>query len=141
MMPGSDSSNGWCSLRMRFDARQLELLRCAETLRGAAYAQTTGPAMLRTALNLARAGRKLAGTVAGGSVNLEEAELKLLVDALRFSSREIQAASRAPASARVQAEAVLAAFPELEQQGLWRSFGVVRELDALAVHLETALKG
>jgi len=35
----------------------------------------------------------------------------------------------------------MSAFPELAQKGLWRSFGLVRELEAVAARLQEALKG
>ena len=39
-----------------------------------------------------------------------------------------------------QREAVSAAFPELVELGGWRSFGLARELEALAARLHTALR-
>jgi hypothetical protein len=53
--PGSP--HGWCSLRLRFEQRELELLRHAEQLRGAVMAHTARPAELRSALTLAKAGQ------------------------------------------------------------------------------------
>lgn len=61
-----EKNYGWCSLRLRFDARDLVLLRAAEHVQGAALANMPRPDVLRTALNLARAGHKL-GAAAPGS--------------------------------------------------------------------------
>ena len=33
----------------------------------------------------------------------------------------------------------MAAFPELVDRGVWRSFGLTRELETLATRLQTAL--
>ena len=139
-MAAGDQSHGWCSLRLRFDQRELELLRGAEQLRGTALARTTRPGVLRTALSLAKAGHKVRAATASGSVSLEETELALLLEALRFAVQEV------PWAARVQGEddaarrnAIMTAFPELVEKGAWRSFGLVRELDALAARLKAAL--
>ena len=67
--------HGWCSLRLRFDRRELELLLGAERLRGAAIARAGARDELRTALQLARAGHKVGHTPPGGTVSLDEAEL------------------------------------------------------------------
>jgi hypothetical protein len=135
-----EPGQGWCSLRLRFDERELTLLRAAEQVRGAALAHTPRPDDLRTGLSLARAGHKLASAAPGASISLEENEVNLLLAALRYTTNEVQRASRAadgqPARQR---EAVAAAFPELVQLGGWRSFGLTRELEGLAVRLQTAL--
>jgi len=128
-------------LRLRFDQRELALLRAAEQVRGAALAHTPRPDDLRTGLSLARAGHKLAAAAPGASVSLEESEVNLLLAALRYTTDAVQRASRAPdgLGAR-QREAVSAAFPELVDLGGWRSFGLSRELEALAARLQTALR-
>jgi hypothetical protein len=137
----SEASHGWCSLRVRFDERELELLKGAEQLRGSAYAHTARPEVLRTALSLARAGHKIGAASAGNSVSLEEGELQLLVEALRFASQEVQWVTRAQnGQDDTRSDAVLGAFPELIQKGVWRSFGLVRELEALTARLGSALK-
>jgi hypothetical protein len=131
---------GWCSLRLRFDARELELLRGAEHLRGAALAHTTRPDVLRTALTLAKAGHKLGAAGPGSSVSLEEGEVRLILDALRFATEEVQhVAHQHGGEDAARRDAVMAAFPELVQKGLWRSFGLVRELEAVAARLHRAL--
>ena len=132
-------AHGWCSLRLRFEARELELLHGAEQLRGAAIARSSGRQELRTALQLAKAGQKIGRAAPGTSVTLEESELNLLTEALQFAAREAPAASRFDAEAP-RREAVLAAFPELADTS-WRSFGLARELEALAARLTSALKG
>jgi hypothetical protein len=129
-------------LRLRFDARELELLKAAEQLRGGSLAHTARPDVLRTALSLARAGHKVGSATAGMSVSLEEGELRLLVEAVRFASQEVQHAARVDNRQADSRQAqVMAAFPELTQKGMWRSFGLVRELDALAARLGAALSG
>ena len=137
-----DQSRGWCSLRLRFEEREAELLKGAERVRGAAFARTTRPDVLRTALSLAKTGRKLGSATAGSLVSLDESEVSMLVEALRYASEEVQWAARqqddGPAGI-VRYEAVMAGFPELPEKGLWRSFGLVRELDALAQRMESAL--
>jgi hypothetical protein len=135
-----EQAHGWCSLRLRFDQRELALLLAAEQVRGVALAHTPRPEDLRTALSLARAGRKLAVAVPGASVSLEEGELNLLLAALRYTTDEVQRASRTQNDQESrQGKAVAAAFPELVELGGWRSFGLARELQALAARLQTAL--
>jgi hypothetical protein len=137
------ADHGWCSLRLRFDERELGLLRGAEQLRGASLAHRPRPDLLRDALSLSRAGAKLAHARQGTSITLDESEVKLLVDAIRFATAEIhwvsdQAARQAGAS-DARHTAVLNGFPELAERGLWRSFAVCRDLDGLAARLQKAL--
>jgi hypothetical protein len=132
--------HGWCSLRLRFDERELGLLKGAEHLRGVALAHQPRPEILRTALNLAKAGHKLSSAAPGASVVLEESEVGLLLEALRFAHTEVQWAARAQdGQEEPRREAVFAAFPELPERGAWRSFGLTRELEGLANRLHTAL--
>ncbi len=136
----SEQSHGWCSLRLRFDDRELGLLRGAEQVRGVSLARTPRPDVLRSALNLAKAGHKLAQATPGTSITLDEGEVVLLLEAARFATDEVQWAARAndgPATPR--RDAVLTAYPELVDKGVWRSFGLARELEALAARLQTAL--
>ena len=135
-----EQSQGWCSLRLRFDERELGLLRGAEQIRGASLAHTPRPDVLRTALNLAKAGHKLVQATPGASISLDESEVVLLLEAARFATDEVQWAARAndgPDTPR--RDAVLTAYPELVDKGVWRSFGLARELEALAARLQTAL--
>jgi len=135
-----ESAHGWCSLRLRFDQRELALLRAAEQVRGVALAHTPRPDDLRTALSLARAGHKLASAAPGAPISLEENEVNLLLAALRYTTEEVQRASRSQNEQQArQREAVAAAFPELVELGGWRSFGLTRELEALTARLQTAL--
>ena len=135
-----EQAHGWCSLRLRFDQRELALLRAAEQVRGVALAHTPRPADLRTALLLARAGHKLAVAAPGASISLDENEVNLLLAALRFTTDEVQRASRTQNDRDSrQRETVAAAFPELSELGGWRSFGLTRELEALAARLKSAL--
>ena len=129
-------------MRLRFDERELTLLRAAEQVRGAALAHTGRPDELRNALALAKAGQKLRHAVAGPSLVFEEGELRMLLTAVRFAHDEVQqAASRQPGNApNGRLQAVLNAFPELVERGLWRSFGLTRELDELAQRLDLALR-
>jgi hypothetical protein len=132
--------HGWCSLRIRFDEREQALLKGAEQIRGAAYAATPRPDVLRTALNLARAGHKVAQAHAGASISLDEPELRLILDAVRFSTDEVRWASRQPEDDRSPRRAtVLQAYPELVERGAWRGFGLGRELEELSARLATAL--
>ncbi len=133
---------GWCSLRLRFDERELELLRGAERLRGVAMARTPRPELLRRALSLAKAGQKVGRTSPGGSVSLEQGELGLLLDALQFAAQEVPwAARRDDGTDPERRHAVLEAYPELVEKGAWRSFGLAREIEALAARLGAALNG
>jgi hypothetical protein len=129
-------SHGWCSLRLRFEERELELLRGAEAVRGAAIAQASRPADLRSALSLVKVGQKVRRGVPGGSLTFEESELQLLLEAVRFAVAEVQTAARPDGNT-----AVIDAFPELEQKGTWRAFGLARELEALAERLTAAQNG
>jgi hypothetical protein len=127
-------------LRLRFEERELTLLKGAEQLRGLALAQTAQPQVLRTALNLAKAGHKLGAAAPGASVVFEESEVGLLLEAVRFATDEVHWATRTQEDQAVRRrDAVLAAFPELVERGVWRSFGLARELETLATRLQTAL--
>ena len=98
--------------------------------------------MLRTALSLAKAGHKLAVAAPGALVSLEEPELALLQEALRCAIDDLQWASRASVGQDdTRRNAVLNAFPELVEKGSWRTFGLVREIEALGGRLHTALRG
>lgn len=128
-------------MRLRFDQRELELLAGAERLRGAAIARAGARDELRTALQLARAGQKVEHSSAGGMVSLDEAELNVLIDALRFAAREVPHATRVDLGEVPRREAAFAAFPELADKGSWRSFGLARELEEVAARLASALSG
>ncbi len=136
-----EQTHGWCSLRLRFEERELILLKSAEHLRGAALAQNTRPQVLRTALNLAKAGRKLGVASPGSTVVFDETEVGLMLEAVRYATDEVHWVTRArPQDTDVKRrDAALAAFPELVERGVWRSFGLSRELEALATRLQTAL--
>jgi hypothetical protein len=127
-------------LRLRFEARELELLHGAEQLRGAAIARSSGREDLRTALQLAKAGQKVGRSVPGASVTLDEGELGLLVEAVRFAAREVQSAGRVGDAEAARREAIFSAFPELIDN-TWRGFALARELEALAARLTAALMG
>jgi hypothetical protein len=132
----------WCSLRLRFEDRELTLLRGAEQVRGAELAHRARPTGLRDALTLAKSGHKLRAAHAGLSLTFEEHELRLLIEAAKFASEEVRWAGSqrdAAASSDPRRTAVLRAFPELEERGLWRSFALTRELADLAERLEKAL--
>lgn len=139
--PDREQNYGWCSLRLRFEERELKLLKGAEQLRGMVLARNPRPQGLRTALNLAKAGHKLGVAAPGSSVVFEEGEVGLLLEAVRFATLEVQWATRANEGQDVsRRDAVLSAFPELVERGVWRSFGLTRELEVLASSLQTALK-
>ena len=130
-------------MRLRFDERELSLLRAAEQVRGASLAHNPRPEVLRSALALARAGHKLAHAAPRTSVVLEEPELQLLVEAVKFAADEVHwvgdQAHAAQSAASNRRSTVLTAFPELAEKGLWRTFGVCRELEALRARLQRAL--
>ena len=135
-------THGWCSLRLRFDERELTLLKGAEQVRGVALAHTPRPDVLRTALNLAKTGHKLAHAAPGASISLDESEVGLLLEAVRYATTEVTWATRGnDDQASPRRDAVLAGFPELIERGGWRSFGLIRELEAVAVRLQSALSG
>jgi hypothetical protein len=126
-------------LRLRFEDRELALLRGAERLYGIGLTREPRPEHLRLALNLARAGQKLGHATAGTSISFEEGELGLLVSALRYAHDEIGWASHSAGDAdQARRGAVLVAYPELADQG-WRSFALNREIEALATRLQGAL--
>ena len=128
-------------MRLRFDERELELLRGAEKVRGAALASHNRPDELRGALSLAKAGNKLRYAVAGPSLTFEETELKQLLGAVRFTEAEVHwTAGQQNEQLDNRARVVVNAFPELVERGLWRSFSLTRELDQLAQRLELALR-
>lgn len=129
-------------MRLRFEERELELLKGAEQLGGRAMTHSARADELRTALSLARAGHKIARAAPGASVSLDQGELNLLIHALRHASREIQWAQRVDETRdALRRDHVLKAFPELTQKGVWRTFGLSRELEAIATRLEAALRG
>jgi hypothetical protein len=126
---------------MRFTERELTLLRGAEHVRGQALAQHAGRVDLRAALTLSRAGHKLRGASAGPALVFEEPELRAVVEAVRFARDEVQyAAGSQVGAADARARIVLEAFPELVERGLWRGYGLSRELDELAQRLDLALR-
>jgi hypothetical protein len=128
-------------LRIRFEERALMLLRAAEHARGTAFALHSRPDSLRTALALSKAGYKLRQASPGASVSFEEPELQLLLEAVRFANDEVHwAAAQRETDANPRREAILEAFPELVERGLWRSYGLTRELEELAQRLEGALR-
>jgi hypothetical protein len=128
-------------LRLRFDERELALLRSAEQVRGAALARNGRPDELRGALALAKAGQKLRYAAAGPSLVFEESELRLLLQAVRFAHDEVQwAGGNHDESPDGRAQAVHSAFPELTERGLWRAFALTRELDELGQRLDLALR-
>jgi hypothetical protein len=124
---------------LRFEERELELLRGAEHLLGRCLAREGRPEQLRQALGLARTGGKLGHASAGVSVSLEEAEVGLLVVALRYAHDEVEWAARSNGEHdRDRRGAVLTAFPELVEQS-WHTFALNRELEALTTRLQRAL--
>jgi hypothetical protein len=132
----------WCSLRLRFDERELALLHGAERVRGTALATRGGPDSLRPALSLAKAGHKISRAGPGSSISLEEGELRLLLEAVRFATDEVHWVTGPGASAADDEQrrtVILEAFPELVERGLWRSFGLTRDLETLAERLTAAL--
>jgi hypothetical protein len=142
-MDRRDPLHGWCSLRLRFDERELVLLKGAERLRGTMLAHTARPDVLRRALSLAKAGHKIGVASPGSSISLEEGELALLLEALRFAGQEVQWATHVSngqeGQARARRDAVMSAFPELVEKGVWRTFGLTREIEALAARLQALL--
>jgi hypothetical protein len=136
------TGHGWCSLRLRFDERELGLLRGSERLRGTQLARNGRPDALRTALTLAKAGHKLGRAAPGAVVSLDEQELGLLLVAVRQAIDEVHwAASPAAEAEAARRDSALAAFPELLEKGLWRSFALTRDLQAVAARLQQALHG
>ena len=128
-------------MRLRFDERELQLMRAAEQVRGAALARQARPDELRDALALARAGQKLRSAAAGPSLVFEEPEIRMLLGAVRFAHDEVQrAASARDGPTDGPTLAVLNGFPELVERGLWRGYALTRELDELAQRLEAALR-
>ncbi|MBV9173478.1 MAG: hypothetical protein JOZ81_25730 [Chloroflexi bacterium] len=127
-------------MRLRFEERELELLRGSEQLRGARLAQNGRPDGLRTALTLAKAGNKLRRASAGALISLDENELDLLLEAVRLAVDEVPWATNPAAEADpARRDSVFAAFPELVEKGLWRGFAVTRDLQAVAERLRLAL--
>ena len=134
------TGHGWCSLRLRFDERELELLRGSEQLRGTQLARNGRPDALRTALSIARVGHKLRRANPGSTVSLDEGELSLLLEAARGAVEEVHFASSPTAEAdAARRDAALEAFPELVEKGLWRSFALTRDLQSVAERLQAAL--
>jgi len=128
---------------MRFEERELILLRGAEQVRGANLAHNARPTALRGALALSKAGHKLRTAAPGASLTFEESELRLLIEAAQFAADEVHwaAGQRSADDSATRRDAVLAAFPELVERGLWRSFALTRELGELAARLQRALAG
>jgi hypothetical protein len=133
--PGG-GSRGWCSLRLRFRADELALLRSAEQLHGFVLADRARPDTLRDALALARVGKKLAAAAPDDLVALSEHETALLLDATASAIREIQRASAEGPGPR--SEKVARAFPELGEH-MWRAYAIGRELDELQERVRAAV--
>ena len=139
------ASPGWCSLRLRFDADELKLLRASERLFGAELARHARPEALRTAIALARAGQRVARAGPNTPVSLAEGELKLLAEAVDFAGGEVrwlgEHADDIPDRNASERQARLGvAFPELFERGGWRSFGLRQGLESLAKRLAAALR-
>lgn len=135
-------AGGWCSLRLRFGADELLLLRTAERLHGSELARQPRPDALREALALARAGSKLAGAEPGEAISLSEAELATLVAAARYAADEVrwlgELGGEPGPDDRLGAERrerVLQVLPDLAGQGAWRAFGLSRSLEFVAQRL------
>jgi hypothetical protein len=131
-------------LRLRFDEDELALLQASERLWGSALAREARPQSLRSALALAKAARKLIGAKAGSMVSLEEPELQLVTDSVRYAAEELrwQAEEGAAAQDRGSAgrrEAIAATFPDLAELGSWRGVGLKRAMDTLANRLDGSL--
>src|SRR5258708_28628909 len=109
-------------------------------MRGLGLAENAKPQVLRTALDLAKAGHKLGVATPGSVLVFEEAEVGLLLEAVRFATEEVRWATRAQEDTDARRrDGVLTAFPELVDRGVWRSFGLSRELETVATRLQTAL--
>lgn len=147
--PRSDAGGPrWCSLRFRFDEEERLLLRAAERLQGHRLARQPGPAALRTALALAKAGRQVAAAPPGAAASLSQADAALLREAVVLAAEEVRWLAEQPPdpptqppgrSAAERLQAITAAFPSLTQQGAWRAFGIRRALEALAARLSEPL--
>jgi hypothetical protein len=133
-------SSAWCSLRLRFDADELALLRSAEQLEGLILADRARPDTLRDALGLARVGKKLAAAGAGELIALSEHETRLLQTAIQASIAEIQwfGTDGTDAASPSRAARARRAFPALAEQP-WRAFAVGRALQALRQRIAAAL--
>jgi len=139
--PRHEHGRGWCSLRLRFSDRELALLRGAEKVRGAALAAHSRPDLLRSALLLAKAGHKIGHAAPAAALVFDESELSLLLEAVRFANDEVHWAT-GPGAADADAarqQSIFQAFPELVERGLWRSFALTRDLEALRDRLHAAL--
>jgi hypothetical protein len=130
------TSRGWCSLRLRFGANELALLRSAEQLYGFMLADRARSDTLRDALALARLGKKLAAARPDDLLSLSEHETGLLLDSVTSSIREIWQASAEGAGARTQR--VGRVFPELGQH-MWRAYAITHELDDLHGRMAAAV--
>ncbi len=139
-MPAPRGS-AWCSLRLRFSADELVLLRASEQLGGFVLADRARPDTLRDALALARVGKRLASAPPGELLSLSERDTRLVDNALAASIAEIQwfGTDGTDATALSRAERTRRSFPELAEQP-WRAFAVGRALRALQQRITSALE-
>ncbi|MBV9357904.1 MAG: hypothetical protein JO023_20535 [Chloroflexi bacterium] len=140
-MPAPRGS-AWCSLRLRFSAEELVLLRSCEQLGGFVLAERARPDTLRDALALARVGKRLASAQPAELLSLSERDTRLLENAIAASIAEIQwfGTDGVDTTAPHRAERTRRAFPELAEQP-WRAFAVGRALRALQQRLSSPLEG
>ncbi len=136
------SPAGWCSLRLRFAPEELALLGAAEHTYGAHLARQPRADALRSAIALARVGRKVAAGAPGAPTSLREHELLALLEALRFAAAEVRwlgehGAQATDRASRERREHVEKGFPELAAN-VWRAFGTGQALDRLARRLDQA---
>jgi hypothetical protein len=122
------------------------LLRAAEQVHGAELARLSRPDTLRTALALAKVGRKLERAAPGTSVSLEESEALLLERALRAAAAEVKwlsdRVSETPGrETEMRRETLTRACPDLAERGRWKSFGLARDIEAVADRLAAARQG
>jgi hypothetical protein len=132
--------HGWCSLRIRFDERELTLLKGAEHARGASLAHNPRPDMLRTALALSKAGQKLRHASPGASLTFEGPERQLLLEAVRLANGEIHWAIAQRDSGAVDRKQTSGRLPGLVERGvaqLWPDARAGRLIQRLDVALRS----
>ena len=135
----------WCSLRLRFAPEEVALVKGAETVYGDALGHSADATALRQALSLMKTCQKIAAS-AGSPVSLSEAEVSLLLSAIRATHDRLERyhddvlrwQAHEPLSPD-EATVLEHAFPVIKGSA-WETSRVMRRLQELRRRLEAPLR-
>lgn len=135
----------WCSVRLRFSAEEVALLKAAEVVCGDMLARQHDGAALREGLALMKAAQKVASADQNAVVSLAEADAGALMVALNRTAQQLERYRDVvmgwEASARMDQEGIALlerAFPTARGSA-WAVSRVVKALRELAARLAAPL--